>query len=58
MAGAARRRRVRGATHQENRAMTRTPSAIRTLPPAAPPPEVADPGLIRLGAAVGTPVKR
>lgn len=27
----------------------------RTLPPLAPPAEVADSGLIRIGAAVGRP---
>jgi len=41
--------------------MTRTdnqgPQATtpRTLPPLAPPAEVADSGLIRIGAAVGRP---
>lgn len=33
-------------------------ATTRPLPPVAPPQDVADPGLIRLGAAVGTPVKR
>lgn len=30
-------------------------SAARTLPPVAAPAEVADSGLIRIGAAVGRP---
>lgn len=38
--------------------MTQTQTAARPLPPVAAPREVADPGLIRLGAAVGGPVKR
>jgi hypothetical protein len=38
--------------------MTQTQPAVRPLPPVAAPQEVADSGLIRLGAAVGGPVKR
>jgi hypothetical protein len=38
--------------------MTQTQPATRILPPVAAPREVADPGLIRLGATVGGPVKR
>ena len=30
-------------------------TTLRTLPPLAPPAEVADSGLIRVGAAVGRP---
>ncbi len=33
-------------------------TATRPLPPVAAPQEVADSGLIRLGAAVGGPVRR
>ena len=34
------------------------PLAGRKLPPVRVPEAVADPGLIRIGAAVGLPVKR
>jgi len=34
------------------------PSASRKLPPVTVPDAVADPGLIRIGAAVGRPIKR
>ncbi len=34
------------------------PAVRRPLPPARPPAEVADPGLIRIGAAVGRPPRR
>lgn len=33
-------------------------TGTRTLPPVAAPQAVADSGLIRLGAAVGGPVRR
>ncbi len=38
--------------------MTETRTQPRPLPPVAAPQDVADSGLIRLGAAVGTPVRR
>ena len=45
--------------HDMNRACPMpAPLAGRKLPPVAPPEAVADPGLIRIGAAVGRPVKR
>lgn len=47
-----------GNAQQEKRTMTQTQPAARPLPPVAAPKEVADSGLIRLGAAVGGPVKR
>jgi len=34
------------------------PAATRTLPPVTAPAAVADSGLIRIGAAVGRPIKR
>lgn len=33
-------------------------SAARPLPPLAAPAEVADSGLVRVGAAVGCPIRR
>jgi hypothetical protein len=38
--------------------MAQTNTATRPLPPVAAPPAVADSGLIRLGAAVGGPIRR
>ena len=47
----------RGQRATGENAMTQTNPAPK-LPPVSAPQEVADPGLVRLGAAVGKPVKR
>lgn len=45
-------------THHDTNNAATVAVATRKLPPVAAPAEVADTGLIRIGAAVGCPVRK